>query len=409
MDGANTIFILFCTILVLLMTPALAMFYSGMVRSKNSLSVIMNCFVMFGIITFQWVGLGYTLAFGEDIGYGLLGNLDNMGLYGIEGNNEHGVPNSLFMIFQMMFAIIAAAIFTGSFVGRIKFSVLIIFTLIWTTLVYDLLAHWIWSQKGWLLQKGSLDFAGGGVVHISAGVAGLVGCFFLGKRKNISGIFPHSLPYSFLGAALLLFGWLGFNAGSAGGIDNIAVNAFITTCLSTAGGILGWITIEWIKYKKPTLLGAITGALAGLVGITPAAGYVSPLASILIGFLASPICFVAITWLKTKLNYDDSLDAFGLHGIGGIWGGIATGIFASASINPEATGEGTLGQGLLYSGNMALLTEQIFAIIICVALSGIVSLAGFKIISLFTSLRVNDKEELEGLDIGIHGEEAYRI
>ncbi|PAF48598.1 ammonium transporter [Helicobacter sp. 12S02634-8] len=398
-----------CTLLVLLMTPALAVFYSGMVRTQDSLSVLMNCLVMFGVISIQWVLLGYTLAFGGDIGSGLLGGWEHLGASNLEGNNANGIPNSLFMTFQMMFAIIAAAIFTGSFVGRIRFGVLIVFALIWTTLVYDPLAHWIWSENGWLLKGGSLDFAGGGVVHISAGVAGLVGALFLGKRKQMTGIFPHSLPYSFLGAMLLFVGWLGFNAGSAGAVDAIAVNAFITTCLCTASGVLSWIALEWIKYSKPTLLGAITGAVAGLVAITPAAGYVSPLSSVLIGILASPICFLALGYLKSKLKYDDSLDAFGLHGIGGIWGGIATGLFASSSINEAATGAGTLGEGLFISGSPDLLLEQIFAIFVCAGLSGFVSFVTFWLISLFTPLRVSEKSELEGLDISIHGEEAYRI
>ncbi|WP_258443628.1 ammonium transporter [Helicobacter sp. 16-1353] len=396
---------LFCASLVLLMTPALAMFYSGMVRSKNVLNTIMNCFIVIAVLSIQWVLLGYTLAFGSDIGGGILGSLEYFALENI--GNDGAIPHNLFMIFQMMFAIIAAAIITGAFVERMKFGVLVIFIVLWSTFVYDPLAHWVWNSDGWLLKIGSLDFAGGGVVHISAGIAGLVGCIMLGRRKKLNQIAPHSIPYTFLGGILLWIGWLGFNAGSALGANEIAINAFITTNIATASGILGWVVADYIKHKKPTLLGAITGAVAGLVSITPAAGFVTPLASIPIGFCGAILCFFAITFLKNKLKYDDSLDVFGLHGVGGIWGGIATGLFATSKVN-ELVANDAAGEGLFYSGDFSLLGVQIIAILACAGLSLVGSIIIFKIISLFTSIRVESNIEESGLDSTLHGEIGYR-
>ena len=318
-----------------------------------------------------------------------------------------GIPKELFAVFQMLFAVIGAAIITGSVVERMRFGVLLIFILCWSTFVYDVLAHWVWGG-GWLMAIGSLDFAGGGVVHIAAGVAGLVGCIMLGKRNYTKGLLPHSLPLSFIGAVFLWIGWLGFNSGSALSVDSIAMNAFITSNFSVIGAMLSWMLIEWIKFGKPTLLGCITGIVAGLVAITPSAGFVTPFASIIIGFCASPICFFAISVLKAKLGYDDTLDAFGLHGVGGIWGGIATGLFATSTINPLVIEEGA-GEGLFYGGDFSLLFAQIIAILACFALSGIVSFIILKAISFFVSLRVESAQEENGLDRSLHGEIAYRI
>ena len=409
MDSINTLFIMLCTLLVLLMTPALAMFYSGMVRSKNALNTIMNCFIVFGVITLQWIIVGFSLAFSGNSFNGIVGDLSNFALSGITGYNAAGVPNILFVLFQMMFALIASAIITGSLVGRVKLGVLVIFLIFWSTFVYDVLAHMIWNAKGFLLARGGLDFAGGGVVHISSGVAGLVGVLMVGARKveKTNETIAHSIPYTFLGATLLLIGWLGFNSGSAGAVDDIAVIAFVNTILSASSGYLVWVLAEWIKHKKPSILGSLSGLVAGLVSITPACAYVSAWHAIIIGAIGAIVCFGGLSFIKYKLKFDDTLDAFSLHGIGGIWGGLSIGFFANAKINQAATGEGTLGEGLLISGSWHLLLEQIVSIIICVFLSAIVSFVIFKVISFFTDLRVNESIEEEGLDV-LHREKAYQ-
>mgnify|MGYP001051957734 FL=1 len=409
-EGTNDIvaldmlFVMASSALVLLMTPALGLFYAGMVNRHNVLSTTLNSIMLYAIIALQWVIIGYTLAFGDDIGL-FIGSLNHLFLSNID--SIHGsIPENLFAFFQMLFAVIGAAIITGSVVERMRFGVLLIFILCWSTLVYDVLAHWVWGG-GWLVAIGSLDFAGGGVVHIAAGVAGLVGCLMLGKRTFHQGLLPHSLPLSFIGAILLWLGWLGFNSGSALRVDSVALNAFIATNFSVVGAMLSWMLLEWLKYGKPTLLGSITGIVAGLVAITPAAGFVTPFAAIIIGFLASPICFFAISFLKSKFGYDDTLDAFGLHGVGGIWGGIATGLFATSAVNEELLEEAA-GEGLFYSGDFTLLIVQIIAIVACFALSAVVSYAILKVISLFTPLRVDIAQEENGLDQSLHGEIAYR-
>ena len=413
MNATNTSFLMLCSLLVLLMTPALAMFYSGMVKSKNTLNTIMNCFIVFGVITLQWVDIGFSLAFGEDSGSGIVGSLENLGLVGISGYDENGVPHILHVIFQMMFALIASAIITGSLVGRIKLGVLVIFLIFWSTIVYDLLAHMIWSEEGFLLVRGGLDFAGGGVVHVSAGVAGLVGALIVGARKEEDNYHissgAHSVPYTFLGAVLLFIGWLGFNAGSAGGINEIAVNAFVVSIISAASGFLAWVLLEWAIHKRPTILRSLSGLVAGLVGITPVCGFVGIYSSIFIGTIAAIVCYMGLSFIKNKLRWDDSLDAFSLHGIGGVWGGIATGLFASSKVNPQATGEGTLGEGLFISGSYHLFLEQLFSIVVCIVFSAIVSFVIFKIIALFTDLRVCENIEAQGLDIALHGEQAYTM
>lgn len=411
MNEVNTLFIMMCALLVLLMTPSLAMFYSGMVKRENTLNTIMNCFIVFGIITLQWIIIGYSLAFGSDSSMGVIGSLEHFALEGISGYNDNGVPNILYVVFQMVFALIASAIITGSLVGRVKLGVLVIFLLIWSTLVYDVLAHMIWSENGFLLSRGGLDFAGGGVVHISAGVAGLVGALMVGPRKERVHISTgaHSVPYAFLGAVLLFIGWLGFNAGSAGALDEIAVNAFIVSIVAAASGYLVWVLMEWIIHKRPTILGSLSGLVAGLVGITHGSGYVGIFSAIIVGGISAIVCYMGLSYIKEKLKWDDSLDAFSLHGIGGVWGGIATGLFASAKVNPAATGEGTLGEGLLISGSYHLLVEQLFGIVVCITLSAAASFVIFRILGLFTDLRVDEKVEQEGLDRALHGENAYNL
>lgn len=404
-SAVDTLFVIASSALVLLMTPALGLFYAGMVNRNNTLSTILNSTMLYALIALQWIILGYTLAFGEDKG-GILGGFNHIFLIDTNYSYVGNIPEKLFVFFQMLFAVIGAAIITGSLVERMRFGVLLIFILCWSALAYDILAHWVWGE-GWLMKIGSLDFAGGGVVHIAAGVAGLVGCIMLGKRKFKRGLLPHSLPLSFIGAILLWMGWLGFNTGSALSVNSVAVNAFITTNFSVVGAMLSWMIIEWTKYGKPTLLGSITGIVAGLVAITPAAGFVTPFASIVIGFLASPICFFAISFLKSKLGYDDTLDAFGLHGIGGIWGGIATGLFATSSVNAIVSEEAA-GEGLFYSGDFNLLFVQIIAILTCFLLSAVVSYVILKIMGYFVTLRVEENQEENGLDQSLHGEIAYR-
>lgn len=403
--SVDTLFLIACSGLVLLMTPALGMFYAGMVNRNNVLSTTINSVILYALIALQWIIIGYTLAFGDDIGL-LIGNLNHIFLVGIDGQSVGNVSENLFMFFQMLFAVIGAAIITGSLAERMHFGALLIFILCWSTLAYDVLAHWVWGG-GWLMEIGSLDFAGGGVVHIAAGVAGLVGCIMLGRRKYAQGIMPHNLPLSFIGAVFLWMGWLGFNTGSALSVNSVAVNAFLTTNFSVVGAMLSWMLVEWIKYGKPTLLGSITGIVAGLVAITPSAGFVTPFAAVLIGFIASPICFFAISYLKSKFGYDDTLDAFGLHGVGGIWGGIATGLFATSSVNGIIK-EDAAGEGLFYSGDVSLLVVQIVAVLACFVLSGVVSYVILKIIALFNPLRVEESQEINGLDQALHGEIAYR-
>ncbi|MBX7491037.1 ammonium transporter [Helicobacter turcicus] len=405
MSAVDTLFVIASSALVLLMTPALGLFYAGMVNRNNTLNTILNSTMLYALIALQWIILGYTLAFGDDKGW-IIGGLNHIFLTDTNYSYVGNIPERLFVFFQMLFAVIGAAIITGSLVERMRFGVLLVFILCWSSLAYDILAHWVWGG-GWLMKIGSLDFAGGGVVHIAAGVAGLIGCIMLGKRKFKRGLLPHSLPLSFIGAILLWMGWLGFNTGSALSVNSVAVNAFITTNFSVVGAMLSWMIIEWTKYGKPTLLGSITGIVAGLVAITPAAGFVTPFASIVIGFLASPICFFAISFLKSKFGYDDTLDAFGLHGIGGIWGGIATGLFATSSVNAIVREE-AIGEGLFYSGDFNLLFVQLVAVLACFLLSAIVSYVILKVMCCFVALRVEETQEENGLDQSLHGEIAYR-
>lgn len=403
-DSGDTAFNILSTALVFIMTPGLAFFYGGMVRRKNVLNTMMNSFSIIGLISIQWILFGYTIAFGPDAGGGLLGKFDFLGFTGVGAEPfalnpfANTIPHASFAMFQMMFAIITPALITGAFAERMRFLPFIIFIFLWSTLVYDPLCHWVWGPDGWIGKLGALDFAGGTVVHISSGIAGLVAAIVLGKRKGYktSTMSPHNIPFVVLGAGLLWFGWFGFNAGSSLKADGLALSAFVATNTAAAAALLSWMIVETIHRGKPTILGAATGAVVGLVAITPAAGAVNALAAIAIGLIVSPLCYFGVSVLKTKLGYDDALDAFGCHGIGGIWGAIATGIFANAN---GATG--------LFTGNPGQVGKQLIAVAATIALSGIATFVILKVISLFTPLRVADKDETEGLDITQHGEDAY--
>lgn len=402
-NSGDTAFVIFSTALVMLMTPGLALFYAGMVRKKNVLSTTMHSYAAVVIVSLQWILIGYTLCFGKDIG-GLLGGFNFAGLKGVgyAPNADYAatIPQQAYMLFQLMFAIITPALISGAIAERMKFLSFAVFVLLWTTLVYDPLAHWVWGVGGWIRNLGALDFAGGDVVHISSGISALVAALYIGGRKRKETVTPHNLPMTVLGAALLWFGWYGFNAGSALGINNLALSAFITTNTSAAAAALAWGICDYMHGKKVTSLGIASGAVAGLVVITPAAGFVSPLASIVIGLSGGVICFSSVTFLKAKLGYDDALDAFGCHGIGGIWGGIATGIFAWKGINPAGA------NGLLH-GNPSQVGIQLIGILATVAYAAIVTLILLKVIDVVMGIRVSEEEEQAGLDVGEHGEDAY--
>ncbi|MGI1658435.1 MAG: ammonium transporter [Desulfitobacterium sp.] len=402
-DSGDTSFIIISTALVFLMTPGLALFYGGMVRKKNVLSTVMHSFIIMGVSSVLWISVGFSLAFGTDHG-GMIGSLQWVGLRGVgmEPNVDYSgtIPFLLFMAFQMMFTLITPAIISGSIAERMRFPAFLGFIVLWLLMVYYPLAHWVWGVGGFLREMGALDFAGGTVVHISSGVTGLVAALILGKRKGYGKepMAPHQLPMTVLGAGLLWFGWFGFNAGSALGANGLAVMALVTTNTSAAAGALAWTATEWIHRGKPTILGAASGAIAGLVAITPGAGFVTPMSSLVIGLIGGAICYFSVSVLKAKLGYDDSLDAFGCHGIGGIWGALATGIFASASVG------GT--DGLLY-GNAAQVGIQAIGVVITIGLSVVATFVIMKLVSVFTPLRVTAEEEEMGLDISQHGEQAY--
>lgn len=404
-DTGDTTFILLSSALVMLMTPALALFYGGMVRKKNVLSTIMQSFIIIAIVSVQWVLFGYTLAFGPDKAH-LLGGLDWLGLTGVgaDPNADYAatIPHQAFMVFQLMFAIITVALITGSFAERLRFPAFLLFTVLWTSLIYDPLAHWVWGVNGWIRNLGALDFAGGTVVHISSGVSGLVAALVLGKRKGhgTEPMLPHHIPMAVLGAGLLWFGWFGFNAGSALGANGLAASAFVVTNTAAAAAALSWAAVEWLHRGKPTVLGAATGAVAGLVAITPASGFVAPLPAIAIGLVGGAICYLAVAVLKSKLGYDDALDAFGCHGVGGTWGAIATGLFASKAVNSAGA------DGLFY-GNPGLMKAQIIAVAATIVFAAVGSFILLKVVSIFTKLRATEGEEETGLDLTQHGEEAY--
>jgi len=398
-DSGDTAWVLASAALVFFMTPGLAFFYGGMVRSKNVLSTMMQSFFIIALISVQWILIGYTLAFGTS--GGLIGGLDKMGLAGVSNSVVGTVPEYAFVAFQCMFAVITPALITGAFAERIRFAPLTLFILLWALLIYNPMAHWVWGG-GWIEELGALDFAGGLVIHILSGVSGLVAALMIGKRKGYGEmpILPHNLPYTILGASMLWFGWFGFNAGSALGANELAANAFVTTQAATAAGVLGWSFMEWIRQGKPTALGAVSGAIAGLVAITPAAGFVAPVSAIWIGLVGGLVCYFAVAVIKGKLGYDDSLDAFGIHGFGGIWGAIATGLWATVEVNADGA------NGLFY-GESALLTAQLISVVFTIVFAAVGTVALLSIVKWVMKIRPTDSEEVIGLDITEHGERAY--
>ncbi len=403
-DSGDTAWMLMSTALVMLMTPGLAFFYGGMVRSKNVLGTVMQSFMILCVMSIVWVLWGYSLAFGTDIG-GFIGSLEFLGLNGVGQEPAPAastVPHLVFMMFQGMFAIITPALITGAFAERIKFSALLLFTVLWATFVYSPICHWVWGG-GWIGELGALDFAGGTVVHINSGIAAITAALVIGKRKGYlkEAITPHNLPMTILGAALLWFGWFGFNAGSSLAADGLASLAFVTTNTAAAAAAMGWVFVEWFHRGKPTAFGAVSGAVAGLVAITPAAGFVSPMFAILIGIGAGILCYAAVN-LRPKIGYDDSLDVLGIHGVGGLWGALATGLFASTAVNSG-------GADGLFFGNPSLFTAQVIASAATILYSGIVTLIILKVIDWTIGLRVKNEEEVEGLDLSQHGEAGYNL
>ncbi len=405
-NSGDTAWLLASASLVMLMTPALGFFYGGLVRKKNVLATIMHSFFILCLISVQWVLWGYTLAFGPDIG-GIIGGLDWFALRGVgmEPNADYAatVPHQAFMVFQMMFAVITPALITGAFAERKRFKAFVVFTLLWATLVYDPVAHWVWGVGGWLRMLGELDFAGGTVVHITSGVSALVAALVLGRRRGLGSeaIEPHDATMTVLGASLLWFGWFGFNAGSALTSGGLAASAFVVTNTAAAMAALTWMTVSWLHKGAPSVLGASAGAVAGLVAITPASGYVDVSAAIVIGLGAGTICYLAIQLTK-RLRVDDALDVFGVHGVGGAWGALATGLFASSAVNSAAA------NGLI-NGNPAQLGIQLIAVAVVVAYAGVMTFVILKVINLFVALRVPEQDEVLGLDASQHREAAYTI
>ncbi|OGS33567.1 MAG: ammonia channel protein [Elusimicrobia bacterium RIFOXYC2_FULL_34_12] len=408
MNNGDTAWVLISTAMVMLMTaPGLAFFYGGLVRKKNVLSTMMQSFFLLCLISVQWILWGYSLAFGPDIG-GFVGNLSWFGLKGVgmSPNPDYAgtIPHQLFMVYQMMFAVITPALITGAFAERIKFSTFAVFSLLWATLVYDPVCHWVWGVGGWLRELGALDFAGGTVVHVSSGISALVFALMIGKRKGYPDnvIPPHNMVFTLLGASLLWFGWFGFNAGSALGANELAVSAFVVTNTAAAMAALTWIIIEWKVTGKPTVLGGATGAVAGLVAITPAAGFVTPISAIFIGILVGVVCYVSVVVIKQKFKYDDSLDAFGVHGVGGTLGALVTGLFAQKIVNPA-------GNNGLFFGNPIQFKIQLIGVIATICYSVIVTFILLKILDKLMGLRVDDRDEVMGLDNTQHKESAYTL
>ena len=405
MNAGDTGFMLICTAFVFFMTPGLAFFYGGLVRRKNVVNTMMACGAIMGLSVVMWTLFGYSLAFGGNHG-GIIGDLRWFALNGVgwePGPYADTIPQLVFVAFQMMFAMITPALITGAVVGRMRFKALFFFIAIWSLIVYYPMAHMVWGDGGFLATIGSVDFAGGNVVHISSGVSALVLAIYLGQRRGYAKATyrTHNIPFVFLGAAMLWFGWFGFNAGSALKADGLAAHAFMTSSISSACALLTWMLIEVIREGKPTLVGASTGLVIGLVAITPGAGFVPVWASFIIGILVSPICYFTVILLKQKLKIDDALDAFGCHGIGGIWGGIATGLFGKSSINSVAKWDG------LVFGDHRLFLAQVLSIVITIAVAIVGTLICIGIVRIFTPLRVDPKEEMVGLDASQHGENAY--
>jgi ammonium transporter, Amt family len=407
-NTGDTAWILVSTALVMMMTaPGLAMFYGGLVRRKNVLSTMVQSFFLLCLVSIQWILFGYSLAFGPDIGH-FIGSLKWLGLQGVgmAPNPDYAptIPHALFMIYQMMFAVITPALITGAFAERIKFSTFAVFSLLWTTLVYDPIAHWVWGAGGWLRMQGALDFAGGTVVHISSGISALVFALMIGRRKGYpeSPAPPHNMVFTLLGAAMLWFGWFGFNAGSALGANELATSAFIATNTAAATAALGWMCLDWFFNGSPTVLGGASGAVAGLVAITPAAGFVTPLGAIMIGIMVALICFTAVVVIKQKFGYDDSLDAFGVHGVGGTVGALATGLFATKLVNPA-------GNNGLFYGNGAQFGTQLIGVSATIIYAAAITFILLKILDALMGLRVDEEEEIMGLDVTQHKETAYTL
>ena len=404
MDTGDTAFMLVATAMVMLMTPGLALFYGGMVRSKNVLATLMQSFLCLGIVSILWVSFGYSLAFGPDVG-GFVGDLSWAGLKGVGteiGPYSDTIPHLLFVAFQLMFAVITPALITGAFAERIKFSAYLAFTILWTTLGYFAVCHWVWGG-GWMGGHGGLDFAGGTVIHINSGAAALVAAIMIGKRKGWGreAFHPHNLGMTLLGAGILWFGWFGFNAGSALSAGAIATVAFFNTQVASGAAAISWIVMEWLTQGKPTTLGVASGAIAGLVAITPGAGFVGPNSAIIIGLVAGALCYYAVL-AKAKLGYDDALDVVGVHGVGGLWGALATGLFASTAINPD-------GADGLFFGNPSLLGIQALDAFTTIVYSIIVTFVILKAIDLVIGLRVSREDEIQGLDITQHSETGYSL
>ncbi|MFC1579973.1 ammonium transporter [Thermodesulfobacteriota bacterium] len=406
MNSGDTAFVLVSAALVMLMTPGLALFYGGMVRGKNVLGTIMQSFIILGIISVEWALWGYSMAFGPDHG-GIVGGLDWFGLKGVglEPSADYGttIPHAAFMIFQCMFAVITPALITGAFAERVKFSAFLLFTLLWATLVYNPLCHWVWGVGGWMGGMGALDFAGGTVVHISSGISALAAAFIVGKRLGYgsTAYIPHNLPMTITGAGLLWFGWFGFNAGSALAANGLAASAFVVTHFASAAAALSWIIVEWLHRGKPTTLGAASGAVAGLVAITPGSGFVGPLSSIIIGAMAGALCYGGVL-LKSRLGYDDSLDVVGIHGIGGTWGALATGLFASTAVNPD-------GANGLFFGNPAQFGIQVLSVVATMVFAFVMTLIILKVVDAIVGLRVDPEDEEKGMDVSLHNEAGYSL
>jgi len=404
MNNGDTAWLLVSAALVMLMTPGLAMFYGGMVRRKNILGTIMQSFILIAVISIEWMLVGYSFAFGPDLG-GIIGDLSWFGLSGVGALPFKGyaatVPHQAFMIYQMMFAVITPALISGAFAERFKFSAYLLFTLLWALIVYNPVAHWMWGIGGWLRNLGALDFAGGTVVHLTAGVSALAAALLVGKRKGYGhdNLAPHDLPMTVLGAAILWFGWFGFNAGSALAADGLSSSAFVATHMSAAAATVSWMLTEWYHRGKPTVLGAASGCIAGLGTITPASGFVTPPAALAIGLVAGVLCYSAVM-LKVKFSYDDSLDVVAVHGVGGILGTLATGLFATVAVNAGGS------NGLFY-GNPRQLAVQALAVGVILVYSFVATYGILKLLDITIGLRVTDEEEVMGLDLSQHGEAGY--
>ena len=403
MNTGDTAFMLIATAMVMLMTPGLALFYGGMVRSKNVLATIMQSFLCLGIVSILWVLFGYSLAFGPDV-KGLIGDLSWAGLQGVgttPGSYAPTIPHLLFCAFQLMFAVITPALITGAFAERIKFTAYLAFTVLWTTLVYFPICHWVWGG-GWMGAHGGMDFAGGTVIHINSGAGALVAALMVGKRQGWGRepFHPHNLGMTLLGAGILWFGWFGFNAGSALSAGEIATVAFFTTQIASGAAAVSWIVMEWLTQGRPTTLGAASGAVAGLATVTPAAGFIGPVSAILIGMIAGLVCYFMVSLIKNTIALDDSLDVVGIHGVGGVIGTICLGLFASKAVNPS-------GADGLFAGNPGFLGTQIFGVMVVAAYAFVVSWVLLKIIDATMGLRVSAENEVTGLDLSEHSETAY--